>query len=130
MKPASNDNHSVWGDGMPITDPTGARLLVYNTVVDWLMSGPPELPSVDVGRTFMGPPPGGYDLDEGLFLQMCDAITASLVKAAQRTFTLDGAWRVQHEQDVISTFINAVAILLIAAPMTPLGKQGHIWAMS
>jgi hypothetical protein len=115
---------------MPLTDPIGARVLVYNTVVDWLTSAPANLPSVDVGRTFMGPPPGGYGITEGLYLRMCDDITASLVTATQRKLSLSGKWRVQHEQDVISTFMNAVAVLLIAAPMTSTGKNAHTWAMS
>lgn len=114
---------------MPISDPISARILVYNTVVDW-MAKKKDLPRVEVGRTFMGPPPGGYGFSEGAFLQMCDDITDSLRAATQRKLTLSGPWRVQHERDVISAFMNAVAVLLIAGAMTPAGRDAHTWAMS
>jgi len=116
---------------MPVTDPMGARILVYNTVADWLAGPPVNLAqSVETGRTFIGGPPGGYGLTEGNFLRMCDDISVLLSKATQRTLTLTGQWRVQHERDVLSTFMNAVAVELLAAQLTPGGKDAHAWAMS
>jgi hypothetical protein len=116
---------------MPVTDPNSARVLVYNVVVGWLASAV-NLPqtSIDVSRKFMGAPTGGYGLNEGRFLQMCDDITAALNNATARTLKLPGQWRVQHENDVISAFINAVAVKLIAASMTAAGQKAHTWAMS
>jgi hypothetical protein len=116
---------------MPVSDPTSARVLVYNAVVPWVAQQVGiAANTVDVSRTFVAAPPNGYDFDQGGYLRMCDQITVSITNAAQRTLTLPGPWRVEHENDVIATFINAVAVLLIAAPLTPTGISAHTWAMS
>lgn len=116
---------------MPVTDPTKARLLVYNVVVNWV--GPAVgIPSsrVNVSRTFQGAPPAGYGFNEGRFLQMCDQITATITNTSGRALKLPGQWRVNHEGDVIAVFIDAVALRLIAAPMTPSGVRAHQFAMA
>jgi len=46
-----------------------------------------------------------------------------------RSLKLSGAWRIKHQNDVIADYINAVAIQLMAAPMTPAGRNSLVWAM-
>jgi hypothetical protein len=80
---------------MAITDPSVARVLVYNVVVHWVgdaVNLPPN--RIDVSRTFQGAPPAGYGFNEGRFLQMCDQITPKLSVAAGRALKLPGSWRV------------------------------------
>jgi hypothetical protein len=104
---------------------------VYNVVVDWVGNAvnlPPN--RIDVSRTFGGAPPAGYGFDEGRYLQICDEIIPKLSLAAGRALKLPGNWRVQHEKDAINTFIDAVALRLMAAPMTPLGVKAHAFAMT
>lgn len=116
---------------MAITDPSVARVLVYNVVVHWVgdaVNLPPN--RIDVSRTFQGAPPAGYGFNEGRFLQMCDQITPKLSVAAGRALKLPGSWRVQHEQDAIDVFIDGVALRLMAAPLTPLGLKAHAFAMT
>ncbi|WP_298257295.1 hypothetical protein [Bradyrhizobium sp.] len=116
---------------MPITDPAAARVLVYNIVVDWVGDAVNLAPDqVDVSRTFQGAPPAGYGFDEGRFLQMCDEIAPKLSLASGRVLKLPGNWRVQHENDAINTFIDAVALRLMASSMTPLGIKAHAFAMT
>jgi len=116
---------------MPVTDPTGARILVYNVVVPWVAQQENISPdTVDVSRTFVDAPPTGYDFDTGTYSRMCDQISVSITNAEQRTLTLSGDWRGKNQNDVIADFINAVAILLLAAPMTATGVNAHTWVMS
>ncbi len=116
---------------MAITDPSVARVLVYSVVVDWV-GGAVNLPpnKIDVSRSFEGAPPNGYGFNEGRFLQMCDQIIPKLTLASGRALRLPGSWRVQHEQDAINTYIDAVALRLMAAQMTPLGVKSHAFAMT
>jgi hypothetical protein len=107
---------------MAITDPSVARVLVYNVVVDWVGNAvnlPPN--RIDVSRAFQGAPPDGYGFNEGRFLQMCDQIIPKLSLASGRALKLPGTWRVQHENDAINTFIDAVALRLMSAAMTRSG---------
>jgi hypothetical protein len=116
---------------MPVTDPTSARILVYNVVVTWVgpkVNLPPN--KVDVSLTFMDAPPGGYQFNEGMFLSMCDEITPVLAVASGRALKLPGPWRVKHEHDAINVFINEVALRLLAAPLTPAGVSAHNWALT
>jgi hypothetical protein len=116
---------------MAITDPSVARVLVYNVVVDWVGNAvnlPPN--RIDVSRAFQGAPPDGYGFNEGRFLQMCDQIIPKLSLASGRALKLPGTWRVQHENDAINTFIDAVALRLMSAAMTPLGVRAHSFAMT
>ena len=111
---------------MPITDPTKARLLVYNVVVNWVATavGVPAS-RVNVSRTFKGAPSGGYGFDEGRFIQMCDKITPAIAVPSGRPLKLPGKWRVDHEADAIAVFIDAVAVKLLAAPLTASGARAH-----
>jgi hypothetical protein len=111
---------------MPISDPTAARLLVYNVVVNWV-GGAVGIPPtrVNVARTFKGAPTGGYGFNEGRFLQMCDEITPSIAIPAGRALKLPGKFRVDHEDDVIAVFIDAVATRLLASPLTASGARAH-----
>ena len=84
---------------------------------------------IKVGRKFAGPPPDGYGQTKGAFLTMCDEISATLSAVTGRALKLSGAWRIKHQNDVIADFINAVAVALMAAPMTPAGRTSLIWAM-
>lgn len=116
---------------MPVTDPTSARILVYNVVVDWVakqVNVPAK--NIDVTRTFTDNPPAGYGFSEGNYLRMCDEITDPITVAAGRALSLPGAWRLSHENDAIAGFIDAVALRLIAAPLTPAGVSAHTWAMA
>jgi hypothetical protein len=114
---------------MPITDPSRARILVYNVVVDWVGTAVGLPPSrVNVARTFKGSPPAGYGFSEGRFLQMCDQIAPKLSLAAGRSLKLPGQWRVQHENDAINAFIEAGAVRLMAAPMSALGVKARTFA--
>src|SRR5215469_13683481 len=113
---------------MPVTDPTGARILVYNIVVPWIAQQVAISPdAVDVSRTLSDPPPAGYLFDLGAYTRMCDQISVSITDAAQRTLTLPGNWRIQNQNDEIADFINKVAVLLLAAPMTATGVNAHTW---
>jgi hypothetical protein len=115
---------------MPVSSATSARVLVYNAVVEWLgprVGLPPN--KIDVTRKFAGPPPGGYGQTGGSFMTMCNDISATLSVMAGKKLTLTNPWRVAHQGDVIAVFINAVAVLLIAAPMSPTGKKSLTWAM-
>lgn len=116
---------------MAITNPTNARVLVYNVVVDWV-GGAVGIAAnkVDVSRTFRGAPAAGYGFTEGRFLQMCDQITPTLTVASGRALKLPGTWRVNHEDDAIDVFIDGVALRLMAASMTPLGIRSHAFAMA
>jgi hypothetical protein len=118
------------GDVVPITDPTAARLLVYNVVVNWVASAVGlSGRQLDVSKTFMGAPTGGYGFNEGRFLQMCDQITVTLSNSSGRSLRLSGALRVSNEADDIQTFINNAALALIAAPLTRTGRAAHAWVM-
>ena len=115
---------------MPVSSGTNARVVVYNVVVNWL-APKVNLPAVriDVTRTFAGKPPGGYGQISGSFLTMCDDISDTLSSTTGRTLKLSGPWRIKHQQDVIADFINAVAVLLMAAGTTPTGRNAVVWAM-
>lgn len=116
---------------MVVSDPTAARILVYNVVVQWVARAvnlPPS--SVNVSRTFVDAPSGGYGFTEGRYLQMCGAITEDLIRTSGRSLTLPPGWRVQHEGDAIATFINAVAVRLVAGKLTPAGLSAFNWAIS
>lgn len=115
---------------MTVIDPFNARILVYHTVVNWVgpaVGLPPQ--KVNVSRTFVDAPTKGYGFNEGRYLQMCDQISAALTISSGRLLKLPGTWRLKHEQDDIATFINEVAILLLAAPATAVGKAAHSWLM-
>ncbi len=114
---------------MPISDPTSARILVYNVVVHWV-SQQTDAATIDISRTFVDDPPEGYGFDQGEYLNMCDEITSTISKTTARSFVLPGAWRLDHQQDSIGDFINQAAIVLIAAPLSPPGVQAHTWAMT
>jgi hypothetical protein len=115
---------------MSASDPTSIRITVFNVVVDWIATKVNTSPSkIDVSRTFVDNPPGGYGFSEGMYLEMCDEITPAIVRSSGRALKLPGNWRVQHEKDAISDFINAVAIRVIAAPLTSTGVKAHKWAM-
>jgi hypothetical protein len=115
---------------MPVTNPASARIIVYNVVVTWVGNAV-GIPGnkVDVSRTFTDPPSGGYGFDEGRYLQMCDEITGTISVAAGRSLKLPGNWRLQHEHDAIQNFIDATAIRLMAASMTPTGVRAHEYTM-
>lgn len=115
---------------MPISDPSSARVLVFNTVVPWIAEhvGLPTT-SVDVGRSFSAAPPDGYSIDAGEFDGMCDEIAVDLTKASQRDLRWPANFKSDHQDDEIAAFINTVAVLLIAAPLTPTGVAAHTWAM-
>jgi hypothetical protein len=113
-----------------ISSGTNARVIVYNTVVNWLAPKVNLAPAqIRVERKFAGPPPDGYGQVRGAFLTMCDEISAALSECTGRALKLSGAWRIKHQDDVIADFINAVAIALMAAPMTPSGRKSLVWAM-
>jgi len=115
---------------MPVSSGTNARVLVYNTVVNWLAPRVNLAPAqIRVERKFAGPPPGGYGQVKGAFLTMCDDVSEKLSETTGRALRLSGAWRIKHQNDVIAVFINAVAVALMAAPMTPAGKKSLVWAM-
>lgn len=115
---------------MTVSSGTNARVIVYNTVVNWLASRVNLAPAqIRVGRKFAGPPPGGYGQIKGAFLSMCDEISVTLSNGTGRALKLSGAWRIKHQNDVIADFINAVAVLLMAAPMTSAGRNSLVWAM-
>jgi hypothetical protein len=115
---------------MPVSSGTNARVIVYNTVVNWLAPKVNLAPAqIRVGRKFAGPPPDGYGQIAGAFLTMCDQISATLSECTGRSLKLSGAWRIKHQNDVIADYINAVAIQLMAAPMTPAGRNSLVWAM-
>jgi hypothetical protein len=115
---------------MPISDPTSARILVYNVVVSWVAKKVNTTPSnIDVSRTFVDNPGDGYGFDEGGYLKMCDEIAVTISTASGRPFNLPGTWRLQNENDTIGDFINAAALRLIAAPLSPAGVKAHAWMM-
>lgn len=113
-----------------IASGTTARVIVYNTVVTWLAPKVNLAPAqIRVERKFAGPPPDGYGQAKGAFLTMCDEISTTLSACTGRALKLSGAWRIKHQNDVIADFINAVAVALMAAPMTSSGRVSLIWAM-
>jgi hypothetical protein len=115
---------------MPVSSGTNARIIVYNTVVNWLavrVNLPPA--QIKVDRKFAGPPPGGYGQTRGSFMTMCDDISDTLSSTTGRSLRLTGAWRLKHQNDVIADFINAVAVVLMAAGTTPSGRSAVAWAM-
>jgi hypothetical protein len=116
---------------VPVTDPTSARVLVYNIVVAQIAKsvGGISPGDVDVSRTFVDAPPGGYGYSHGGYRQMCGAITDPIATTSGRAFTLPGPWQEQHEPDSIAAFINAAALRLIAAPLSPAGVSAHTWVM-
>jgi hypothetical protein len=116
---------------VPVTDPTSARVLVYNIVVDQVAKfvGGISPKDVDVSRTFVDADPAGYNYSHGGYRQMCAAITDPIATTSGRAFTLPGPWQEQHLNDSIATFINAAALRLIAAPLSPAGVSAHAWAM-
>jgi len=64
---------------MTVSSGTNTRVIVYNTVVNWLAPKVNLAPAqIRVGRKFAGPPPGGYGQIAGTFLTMCDQISATL----------------------------------------------------
>jgi len=115
---------------MPVTDPASARILVYNVVVAWVAKQTNNAANtIDVARTFVDNPPDGYGFSDGGYLQMCDGIIEPITTVSGRALKLPGAWRVKHKQDKIADFINATAVQLISAPLTPAGVSAHTWAM-
>jgi hypothetical protein len=60
---------------------------------------------------------------------MCDEISVTLSACTGRALKLSGAWRIKHQNDVIADFINAVAVALMAAPMSLVGRNSLVWAM-
>ena len=119
------------GDDMPVSSGTNTRVLVYNAVVNWLaprVNLKPE--QIDVGRTFSEAPPDGYGQTGGAFMKMCDDISETLSKVTGRALSLPNSWRAEHQDDEIATYINEVAIALMAAPMNKSGKKGLGWAMA
>jgi hypothetical protein len=115
---------------LPVSDPVSARLLTYHVVTDWVGTAV-GIPAnkVDVSRKFNGAPPAGYGFNQGRYLQMCDEITATLAVSSGRSFKLNGTWRLSHINDDIGVFINAVALQILAAKLTPAGMAAHEWAM-
>jgi hypothetical protein len=54
---------------MPVSSGTNARVIVYNTVVNWLGSRVRIPPSqIRVERTFAGAPPDGYGQNTGSYM--------------------------------------------------------------
>jgi hypothetical protein len=116
---------------MATGDPTGTRMMVYHIVVSYFAPLVNEQPTdIDISRTFSGSPPGGYGQVPGAFMSMCDAITPQLQSASCRAVTLSVSWRIQHQGDTIETFINQVAIEVLAAPLSDTGKNALGWAIS
>ncbi len=115
---------------MPVSSGTNVRVLVYNTVTQWLGTRV-NIPAwkIRVDRQFAGPPPGGYGQTRGAFMTMCDDVSATLATATGRRLSLSGSWRLKHQNDVIADYINGVAVALMAAPMSPVGRKALTWAM-
>jgi hypothetical protein len=113
-----------------IASGTNARVIVYNTVVTWLAPKVNLAPAQIRGRTQVcRTTPGGYGQAKGAFLTMCDEISTTLSACTGGALKLSGAWRIKHQNDVIADFINAVAVALMAAPMTSSGRISLVWAM-
>ena len=117
---------------MPVSDPVGARVLTYHVVTNWIAKAVPGLSSgadVDVSRKFGPAPPAGYSFSNGQYIKMCGEITHELVVASGRSFTLEGPWRLKHQNDEIASYIAAVALKMLAGSLTPAGVAAHEWAM-
>ena len=115
---------------MPVSSGTNARVIVFNTVVNWLGPNVKLSPSqIDVQRKFAGKPPGGYLQTNGAYMQMCDDISDTLSATTGRKVVLSGGWRIKHQGDKIADFINAVAIVLMAAGMSTTGHKALNWAI-
>ncbi len=114
---------------MSATNPAAARILVYNVVVSWVGDAV-GIPArrVSVSRTFKGSPTGGYGFNEGRFLQMCDEISVTISISSGRMLRLPGGWRVEHEDDVIAVFIDAVARKLLTSPISARGVRAREFA--
>ncbi len=115
---------------MAVSSGTNARVIVYNTVVNWLgprVKLPPSLIKVD--RSFAGAPPSGYGQNTGAYMTMCDDISASLSAITGRRVVLSGGWRIKHQGDRSRISINAVAIVLMAAGMSATGHKALNWAI-
>jgi hypothetical protein len=119
------------GGVLPVSDPVSARVLTYHVVTNWVAKavGLQSGADVEVSRKFVGAPTAGYDFDDGQYIKMCNEITHELVVTSGRSFTLDGPWRLQHENDEIASYINAVALKMLAGHLTPAGIAAHEWAM-
>jgi hypothetical protein len=116
---------------MAALDPTGTRVLVYHVVVNYFaprVNLPPE--KLDISRTFKGAPPQGYGQKPGAFASMCDSVTATLRQSTGRALTLPDSWRLQHQGDTISAFINAVALRLLSAKLSAAGEKALQWVMN
>jgi hypothetical protein len=106
-------------------------MMVYHVVVEYFAPKVNLDPgALDITRTFAGPPPGGYGQVPGAFMSMCEAITPQLCSASGRAVKLPDDWRLQHVADTIETFINQTAIEVLAAPLSPTGKNALSWAIS
>lgn len=115
---------------MAVSSGTNARVIVYNTVVNWLGPHVNRAPAeIDVRRKFAGKPPGGYRQTDGGYMTMCDDISGTLSAITGRSVALSGGWRIKHQGDTISDFINAVAIVLMAAGMSATGRKALNWAI-
>jgi hypothetical protein len=110
-------------------DQIDIRATVYNTVVGWLAKKLDCKPhDVRVGRSLSAPPPDGYGQIKGSFRTMCDQISATLSLTTGRALTLPTAWRIKHQNDSVTDFISAVALLLTDARVTRTGKASLAWA--
>ncbi|HLC09301.1 MAG TPA: hypothetical protein VJK06_08460 [Methyloceanibacter sp.] len=115
---------------MPGSSGTNARVIAYNAVVQWLgphVNLPPS--QIKVDRKFAGKPPGGYGQTTGAYMTMCDDISRTLSAITGRKVVLSGGWRIKHQGDKIADFINAVAIVLMAAGMSATGRNALNWAI-
>jgi hypothetical protein len=115
---------------VPVSSGTNARVIVYNTVVHWLAPRVNLSPSqIKVDRSFAGAPPAGYGQNTGAYMTMCDDISKTLTAITGRNVDLSGGWRIKHQGNKIADFINAVVILLMAAGMSPTGRNALNWAI-
>jgi hypothetical protein len=115
---------------MSATDPTGTRLLVYHAVLNYFAPKVGLQPDqIDTSRTFKDAPPQGYGQKPGAFKTMCQTITGTLQQSTGRNFTLSDTWQLANQGDTISAFINAVAVQLLSAKLSPTGKKALLWSM-
>jgi len=115
---------------MPVSSGTNARVIVYNVVVHWLgprVKLPPS--QIKVDRSFAGAPPAGYGQTTGAYMTMCDDISLSLSATTGRRVVLSGGWRINHQGDKISDFIDAVTVVLMASGMSATGRKALNWAI-